>query len=539
MADKSCATNPFARSFLVTHLLLFAIVLSCSASQPDLTIWAPTVSPRIAMRSFISNGCDVIEGCANPGTRRLLAFGTEARNVGSTNLVLGRPENNPLFEFARCHGHYHFSDFAYYNLLGSTGEAVANQTKAGFCLEDSFRWNTNAPGTNRFDCINQGIQAGWSDFYDWSLSCQSIDITALAPGVYTLNLEVDPLNHIPESNEMNNVTELFVVINPPCTNAPANDAFANASALEGGTLTVVAGNSCGTREPGEPQHHGNRGGSSIWYRWVPDYTGNALITTLGSTFDTLLAVYHGSALGSLTLIASSNDVAPEVRWSRVNFLVTNGAPVMIAIDGYNGGTGGLALNINPVANDHFTNALQLAGSRGALNFINIGATTEAGEPSHGNHSLWYRWTAPASGPVRVHSHGSSIDTFLAIYEGTDLANLIDVAANDDASGLKSSAALFEAVAGRSYAFAITGAEGFIALTWEPAPVPRVVSMFRVDAGNYLLSIAGQTEDRYIIEHSVDLQAWQTVGTTTNRNGTATYEATAPASQGFYRAILVP
>src|SRR5687767_8652957 len=152
------------RSLVVLSLGTLAVSV-CLHAQPDLLVWPGSMNPKILTRNFSSNGCDVIEGCAVGGPRRLLAFTTEIRNAGNADLVLGDPIGNPLYEFARCHGHYHFSDFAHYDLLNGAGSSVAVRTKAGFCLEDSGPWDTNAPTNQVFSCSYQGLQAGWSDFY--------------------------------------------------------------------------------------------------------------------------------------------------------------------------------------------------------------------------------------------------------------------------------------------------------------------------------------------------------------------------------------
>ena len=73
----------------------------------------------------------------------------------------------------------------------------------------------------------------------------------------------------------------------------------------------------------------------------------------------------------------------------------------------------------------------LAESHGSV----LGATLEPGEPAHagrtGGRSVWWTWTAPASGPVAVDTLGSGFDTTLAVYEGESLAALTEVAANAD------------------------------------------------------------------------------------------------------------
>jgi hypothetical protein len=182
------------------------------AALPDLVINAAVASPQISTEVFAANSCEVLEGCAIAGTRRLLRFNNETRNIGSANLVLGNPAGNPLFSFAACHGHYHFENFAAYRLRAGNGAVVATGAKVGFCLLDLMRWNPTANATAIYTCVSQGIQAGWADIYSAGLPCQYIDITDVAPGNYTLEMEIDPSHLIPEANEANNIVTVPVAI---------------------------------------------------------------------------------------------------------------------------------------------------------------------------------------------------------------------------------------------------------------------------------------------------------------------------------------
>ncbi len=126
---------------------------------------------------------------------------------------------------------------------------------------------------------------------------------------------------------------------------PENDNFANAQMITNASGTTTGINVEATRETGEPDHAGNQGGKSVWYRWQAPINGTATITTTGSNFDTLLAVYTGNAVNGLSLIAS-NDDDPLIGFtrSRVMFTATAGTTYRIAVDGFNGQTGSITLN---------------------------------------------------------------------------------------------------------------------------------------------------------------------------------------------------
>ncbi|MGI8966390.1 MAG: hypothetical protein ACR2H1_09945, partial [Limisphaerales bacterium] len=146
--------------------------------------------------------------------------------------------------------------------------------------------------------------------------------------------------------------------------APFNDNFVNAShPLDGAQSGNVGGSNVGaTKESGEPFHYSNYGGKSVWWTWRVPLSGKATVSTLGSDFDTILAVYTGGSVSSLTLIANNDDFNGASQ-SLVTFSAVAGTEYKIAVDGF-GPTqftpvreGNIQLNISvvPPANDIFFN----------------------------------------------------------------------------------------------------------------------------------------------------------------------------------------
>src|SRR5439155_6365531 len=62
-------------------------------------------------------------------------------------------------------------------------------------------------------------------------------------------------------------------------------------------------------------------GKGVWYQYTPGTDGAIVVDTLGSSFDTVLAVYTG-ACGSLTQVAC-NDNAGSNTTSRLSILATD------------------------------------------------------------------------------------------------------------------------------------------------------------------------------------------------------------------------
>jgi Domain of unknown function (DUF4214) len=126
--------------------------------------------------------------------------------------------------------------------------------------------------------------------------------------------------------------------------APPNDNFSAAQVVNGCAGTATGTNVGATHESGEPNHDpGNGGGArSIWYQWTAPSTGTAQITTAGSSFDTILGVYTGNAVNSLSVIGKNDDVNPgQTLTSNVSFTAIAGTVYRIAVDGFNNnGSGG-------------------------------------------------------------------------------------------------------------------------------------------------------------------------------------------------------
>ena len=113
------------------------------------------------------------------------------------------------------------------------------------------------------------------------------------------------------------------------------------------------------------------------------------------------------------------------------------------------------------ANDNFAFRTELTGTVVQTTGSNVSATFETGEPRHadrpGGRSVWWTWTATASGRVTVSTFGSSFDTLLGIYTGTSVTNLITVASNDDAAEFGSTSQVsFDATADTTYQIAVDG-----------------------------------------------------------------------------------
>jgi len=199
-----------------------------SAGLADLTVNLGRAVIDLALRraDFADNACelDPDEACiAAPGTRRLLHFSVETPNLGAADMVLGQPDpQNPNFSYSECHRHFHFEGYAEYRLVDADGGQVAAGRKQAFCLLDTERYldDPSVATAARYRCDNQGIQRGWSDVYHAALPCQFIDVTDVADGEYTLEIELNTDRTLPEQDHENNLVSIPIDLASPALSSP-------------------------------------------------------------------------------------------------------------------------------------------------------------------------------------------------------------------------------------------------------------------------------------------------------------------------------
>ncbi len=191
---------------------------------------------------------------------------------------------------------------------------------------------------------------------------------------------------------MDDITGAQNLYGPP--GAPTNNTFANSTTIgalnSSGSITVTGFNTLATKELLEPNHGDNSGGRSVWWKWTAPANGSVTLDTRGSYYDTTLGVYTGSVLGTLTTVASNDDINPGiVQASTVNFSVTSGTVYHFGVDGFDADTGGIVLNlafapagaVTPTITTQPTNIDAIAGGNASFTVVATASGT----------SLSYQW----------------------------------------------------------------------------------------------------------------------------------------------------
>lgn len=90
---------------------------------------------------------------------------------------------------------------------------------------------------------------------------------------------------------------------------PINDSFSNRSAIPGNNVTVLGSLAGATSEANEPVIPGVSSGQTAWWTWTAPSNGIVTLSVNATNFSSLLTVYTGNNLASLSLVASNNYLA--------------------------------------------------------------------------------------------------------------------------------------------------------------------------------------------------------------------------------------
>ncbi len=126
-------------------------------------------------------------------------------------------------------------------------------------------------------------------------------------------------------------------------NPAGNDHFSNCVAIVTGSGSLTGSSRGTSREPGENFHANIGGSNSVWFCFTPGFGGTFTFDTIGSSYDTMLAVYTGESVGALTAVAADNDSGGFTA-SRVTLTTAPGVTYRIATDGFAGASGFYKLN---------------------------------------------------------------------------------------------------------------------------------------------------------------------------------------------------
>ena len=303
----------------------------------------------------------------------------------------------------------------------------------------------------------------------------------------------------------------------PGGTAPANDAFASATVVGGLPFADTVATRKATKAADDPAACAGYV-RSVWYRFTATSGQRVVVDTIGSGYDTLLAVYTGSQ-GNLTQVGC-NDNANGTKQSRVAFDPANGTDYAVMV-GARTTKGGDKLQVQighpPVADSSAPS-------------IPVLALTEADTDMHAAGTTLFYNPAGNGGTFTVGATASDAQSgiahvaFPAVFGG-DAANDTSLAYSHayswntgaSASGARDVSAVNGAGLSASAAFTVTPDSGApsVAITAPAAGEP--VSNGRTVTANATDALAGvdTVEFRYCPGTSCAFGAGTPIGTDTN------------------------
>lgn len=130
-----------------------------------------------------------------------------------------------VFVYHAEHGHFHFplASFGLYQVApgGGIGAPVAMSPKVGFCIDDSYIYDSTVLNAGAFvgtrgSCADptslRGLSVGAVDEYDYRDPGQAIPFDGVPDGTYWFRAVTDPNNDFVEANESNNETDVQVTV---------------------------------------------------------------------------------------------------------------------------------------------------------------------------------------------------------------------------------------------------------------------------------------------------------------------------------------
>lgn len=171
--------------------------------------------------SYWNKGRGPLEFVADPTTRGLKE--DVVRSVNQRIYKIDgdyRERPSGSFLWHQTHLHYHFSDFAVYELkpldIGGADFKDDMQLKSTFCIRDSEPIDLSHPGAQKGASYSicgkerQGIAPGWADSYYYTYVDQTFDVTGAPSGTYVLRILINPKNRFEEITKENNVGEVVI-----------------------------------------------------------------------------------------------------------------------------------------------------------------------------------------------------------------------------------------------------------------------------------------------------------------------------------------
>ncbi len=293
---------------------------------------------------------------------------------------------------------------------------------------------------------------------------------------------------------------------------PANDGFANALVITNCQFTNLGTVLRATRESGEPNHAGSTNAPSVWYRWTAPADGFTRLETRsfapcgGSSLDSVLAVYTGSAVNSLSGVTNRH----AINGTNLVFSASGGTTYQICVAGWNGAAHDYSFSL------YQTNAPIFSVQPRSWDVF-VGSNVTFSAIACGTPDPTYQWRR----------HGTNLSSVTNIVGATNSDyTMLNVQTNDTGN--------YSVLASNSLG---TATSSIVHLQVYPTQ-KALLDVWNYITNSYRFTVSGITGANYVVEASTNLINWVAIYTNqttfTNIDNTVTNYP-----YRFYRALYQP
>jgi hypothetical protein len=137
------------------------------------------------------------------------------------------PVGTLVYDPRRHHQHWHFTQFARYQLLDATNQVAVISHKEAFCIAPTDGIDLSLPdavlrpavfgffgacGSAGSIWVRESMPVGWGDTYYQYLPGQSFNITDVPNGTYYVEVIANPGGHLYETDSTNDVSLRQVIL---------------------------------------------------------------------------------------------------------------------------------------------------------------------------------------------------------------------------------------------------------------------------------------------------------------------------------------
>ena len=325
--NKIVNSTMFRKLLLLGNVLLGLLALSAKAAT---TMPAITTQP-VAVNAAVGTSptMTVAAGGTTPLVYQWYANG--ARVANATNATLAFPN----VQYSAAAGY----QVVITNSAGSVASVVATLTVVGppvLTTQPASLTNATPGGTVTFAAV---ATANPAPLWKWYLQGLEIAGATNASLTFTNAQATDGGHYQVVAYNSLGQTQADCDFGFNLPSLPFADAFANRGTITGNSGLGAGNNSTASKEAYEPSHFTSKHDRSVWVQWTAPQSGIATFSTDGSGFDTVLAVYTGTALTNLVRVVNDDNSGGYLN-SEVKFNATAGTSYALVVAGIGAGKSG-------------------------------------------------------------------------------------------------------------------------------------------------------------------------------------------------------